>query len=99
MNKDRLNQIVAALNSKNVNQPCPRCSSNNFSVIGESEISVETPPPSGGLVGMAMFSHPQKATMPTIIVTCDNCGYISQHAQAALGLLPRTGLFGLGSMK
>lgn len=100
MDRNRLNEVIEALNKKQVNQPCPRCSSNDFSVVGESEISVVPPPPlERGLLGLAGLSTPTKITMPVIIVTCDNCGYVSQHAQAALGLLsPKFGL-GLSSFK
>ena len=98
MDRNRLNEVIEALNKKNINQPCPRCSTNNFSVVGESEISVvKPPPPPRGLLDMAGLSAPIKTTMPVIIVTCDNCGYVSQHAQAALGLFSaKRGLGGLG---
>jgi len=94
MDKNRLNKIIEALNKKEVNQPCPRCSSNNFSVVGESEITVAQTPAHTGLLGGLASLGQQQTMMPTIIVTCDNCGYISQHAQASLGLLPKAGLLG-----
>ena len=99
MDSNRLNQIITALNSKDVNQPCPRCSSSKFSVVGESEIAVKRLPAQVGLIsGLAGLGF--HTTMPTIIVTCDNCGYISQHAQASLGLSTRNGLLGgLGDLK
>jgi predicted nucleic-acid-binding Zn-ribbon protein len=80
MDKNRLNQVVDALNRKNVNQPCPRCTCSNFSVIGEAEITV-TQPPLGGL--LRSFSG-AKTIMPIVVVTCDNCGFVSQHAQFKL---------------
>ena len=94
MNRERLNTAIAALNSKQVTQPCPRCSSSNFSIVGESEISVVQPPPPQGMVGRTggLSGLPTKTIMPTIVVACDNCGYIVQHAQAALGLTPMAGL-------
>jgi len=91
MDRNKLNEIITALNRKNVSQPCPRCAAKNFSVVGESEISVTQPPSqAGGMVSLASLGRniPTKTTMPIIIVTCDNCGYISQHAVAALGLTP-----------
>jgi len=99
MDENKLNQVINALNKRNVNQSCPRCSSSNFSVVGESEITVIKPPPQrkglGALAGLTQ--PPVKTTMPTIIVTCDNCGYVSQHAQASLGLLkPSPGFSRLG---
>jgi len=80
-------KIIAALNKKDVSQPCPRCSSKDFSVIGESEIVVVRPTQVQA-IGALKPIGPVKTTMPTIIVTCDNCGYVAQHAQAALDLLP-----------
>lgn len=95
MDKNRLNEVITALNNKQVNLPCPRCSSNNFSVVGESEISViQHAPEPRGLLGR-YSNDPVKTTMPVIIVACDNCGFVSQHAQAALGVLnSRSGLLG-----
>ena len=95
MDRNRLNQIVTALNNKNVTLPCPRCSSKKFSVVGESEISVRQLPTQSSLCSLG-----HQSTMPTIIVTCDNCGYISQHAQTALELITQNSLLaGLGSIK
>lgn len=99
MNSHTLNEIVTALNRKNVSQPCPRCASKNFSVVGESEISVVQPSqqaiPTRGLLGFGMAYPPTRTTMPTVIITCDNCGYISQHAKAALGLFPPPSALGM----
>ena len=86
MDANKLNEIVTALNKKKVSQPCPRCTAINFSVVGESEIFVIQQPSPFSTVKLGLPS-PTKTTMPTIIVTCDNCGYISQHAQATLGVL------------
>lgn len=98
MNANIRNEIVAALNKKNVSQPCPRCAAKNFSVVGESEISVIYPPRQE--LGMQLGTP--SSTMPTIIVTCDNCGYISQHAKVSLGLLqpsPGLGIRNFGGTK
>ena len=82
MDKNQINEVVKALNSKNVNQPCPRCATNHFSIIGESEIIVMQPPQTAGI--LAGLMPPSKTTMPIIVVACDNCGFISQHAQLKL---------------
>jgi predicted nucleic-acid-binding Zn-ribbon protein len=92
MDRIKLSGIITALNSKSVTQPCPRCASKNFSIVGESEIIV-TQPPSGGLLGLANL--PSKTTMPIIIISCDNCGFIAQHAQAALNTPTKTHNFSL----
>ena len=103
MDRNKLSEIIAALNRKNVSQPCPRCAFKTFSVVGESEISVVRPPlpqAIGAITGIVSHpSTPIKTTMPTILVSCDNCGYISQHAQVTLGLLsspPRQAIRGIG---
>lgn len=75
-------KTIKALNSKKVDQPCPRCSSNKFSVMGKSELVVDRGPVK--ILGLLEM----KTTIPTIVVICDNCGYVAQHAQASLGLLP-----------
>ncbi len=100
MDKERLNQIVTALNKNGVNQPCPRCSFSNFSVVGESEITVnveQQKPQTQGLLsrGRGLSLPTIKTTMPTIVVACDNCGYISHHSQVKLDLLHPAAL-GLG---
>ena len=87
MDKNRLDEIIYALTEKGVNQPCPRCTSRNFSVVGETEITVENSPlPGKGLIGRSLRSFTSNVSLPTIVIACDNCGYITQHAQASLGL-------------
>jgi uncharacterized Zn finger protein len=72
----RREHIVAALTKRGVNQPCPRCGHPNFSVVGETEIPV-SPEPSFGV------SSP---VIPVVIVACQNCGYVNQHATTVLDL-------------
>ena len=80
MYPDKYNEITDALKSKQVNKPCPRCDASTFTVIGESEISVKQP--SSGLL-----SSNVQLSIPTVVLACENCGFISQHAQVALGTL------------
>ncbi len=99
MDRNKLNEVISALNSKNVNLPCPRCSHSKFSIVGRSEIEVIKPPQPMGLRGLSGLApqQPVKVTMPVIIVTCDNCGFVAQHAEASLDLPSlRRGLRGLG---
>jgi predicted nucleic-acid-binding Zn-ribbon protein len=85
MNQSELKEATDSLAKKRANQPCPRCSSNDFSIVGESEISVARAHirPSNALAGLGSLPF-IKTTMPVIIITCDNCGYVVQHAKAAL---------------
>ena len=78
MDQNRLNQCIQALNSKGVKNPCPRCGNHKFSILGESLISIQSDP------GVISLGGPG---VPTIIVACENCGYVTQHAQAPLGLM------------
>ena len=82
MEQSRLNECIEALNSKGVKLPCPRCASNKFSIVGESFISINENP------NVVTIGGP---SIPTILVACDNCGYVTQHAQGPLGLLRQGG--------
>lgn len=86
MDQFQIDEIVNTLRARGALKPCPRCDFSNFSIIGESEISVKKPtPPHGGLLGgLAALGHTVQITLPTIVITCDNCGYVSQHAKASL---------------
>jgi uncharacterized Zn finger protein len=78
MEQTRLNEIASILNTKGVRLPCPRCGQLKFSIVGESYISIQETP------GTFVIGGP---TIPTIIVACDNCGYVTQHAKGPLGLM------------
>lgn len=78
MNEAKLNQIIQALQSKGVEKPCARCGQIKFSVIGETNIPLQDDPNTFTIGG---------PSVPTILVGCDNCGNITQHASFALGLM------------
>jgi hypothetical protein len=78
MDQYRLNEVVKALKDKGVNSPCSRCGSVKFSVVGESNIPLQESP------NMLVIGGP---SVPTVIVACDNCGSITQHASLPLGLV------------
>ena len=80
MDEARQKQIIDALNSKNVRMPCPRCGSPNFGLVGESFVSIQENP------GSFVVGGP---VVPTVIVACNQCGYVTQHAQAALGIMKK----------
>lgn len=77
MDQTRLNKIVQVLTAKGVNRPCPRCNHPKFSVAGETNIMIQEQP------GSLVIGGP---TIPAVIVVCENCGYITQHASIPLGL-------------
>lgn len=78
MDQSRLTEITDILTEKGVSMPCPRCGHSRFSIVGESFISIQENP------GTMVTGGP---SIPTIIVACDNCGYVTQHAKGPLGLL------------
>lgn len=75
MDKKRLDELVIALTAKGVNRPCPRCGNNKFSVVGETSITIQEDPNVFAIGGPGI---------PTVIVACDSCGYITQHATMIL---------------
>jgi ribosomal protein S27AE len=78
MEQKRLDQIVQALTEKGVNRPCSRCGNAKFSIVGETLIPLQDDPSVFSIGG---------PSIPTVVVACDNCGYITQHATAPLGLM------------
>ncbi|WP_308818405.1 hypothetical protein [Pseudonocardia alni] len=71
--------IIERLQKKGVKLPCPRC--------GERRWTIQD-----GLVTLGLQATLDTITLggpgvPVAVVFCDNCGYLSQHALGALGLL------------
>lgn len=75
MDQKRLNELVIALTAKGVSRPCPRCGNSKFSIIGETNIPLQEDPSVFAVGG---------PSIPTVIVACDSCGYITQHATMVL---------------
>jgi hypothetical protein len=74
---NRKTEIASALNNHGVSEPCPRCRTNNFTIAGESAISITERPG---------FIHISGYAIPVVFVVCDKCGYVAQHAKKVLGL-------------
>jgi len=73
--------IINTLRDKGVKLPCPRCGRNSFQLLGgyfNQTLQTE-------LAGLVLGGP----SIPSAIVVCTNCGYLSQHALGALGLLPK----------
>jgi uncharacterized Zn finger protein len=81
MDKQRQEEIIKALQEKGASGSCPRCSNYQFEVIGETTIMLNPKPPL--FVGLPASRPP---TIPVILVSCTNCGYIAQHAARPLNL-------------
>lgn len=79
VDKSRSDLIIQALNGKGVNKPCPRCGNPRFNVIAETSIPINDDPTVIRVGG---------PVVPTVIVACANCGFVTQHALGALGIAP-----------
>lgn len=74
-------RIIDALDKAGARLPCPRCGNNNFTLLdGYFNQPVQTE--LGGLV----LGGP---SVPSVVVVCSRCGFLSQHALGALKLLPK----------
>jgi ribosomal protein S27AE len=85
-------EVIKALREKGVKLPCPRCGNGHFTLLdGFFNQPVSTADWSPASQAMAFSSGP---TVPSVVTACTRCGFVSQHALGALGLLPT--LSGLG---
>jgi ribosomal protein L37E len=73
--------IIKALSERGANLPCPRCGNNAFTLLDGYFNQVIQDEPKGIVLG--------GRTIPSIVVACKRCGYLSQHAIGVLGLLPK----------
>jgi predicted RNA-binding Zn-ribbon protein involved in translation (DUF1610 family) len=76
--------IIRKLQEKGVNMPCPRCGNPTFSLVEGYFVQ----PIQNDLRGGLVIGGP---AIPSVIVICNKCGFISQHALGPLGLLPESG--------
>ena len=81
--QDRKQRILNALNDRNVRLPCPRCGSPPFALMDGYFMQ----PVQMDLKGIVMGGP----AIPSVVTVCKECGFISQHALGALGLLPEEG--------
>jgi hypothetical protein len=76
-------RIADALKRAQVGIHCPMCGNRQFTVLdGYINHAVQTQ--LGGLVIGGQ-------SVPTAVIVCNRCGFLSQHALGVLGLLPKTG--------
>lgn len=73
---DDKHKIVAALKARGVGS-CPRCNDSQWTVSEFLRIDVQAT--------MARDTT-QRTTIPAIMVVCEHCGFISQHALQPLGV-------------
>lgn len=78
---DQKQKVIEALAKAGANLPCPRCGNGQFSLVdGYFNHPIQTS--LGGLV----IGGP---SVPSVVVVCNQCGFISQHALGVLNLLPK----------
>lgn len=75
-------KISNALQQKQALLPCPRCDKQKFTLLeGYFNQTIQQDLQAGLTIG--------GPSVPSVVVVCDNCGYMSQHALGVLGLLPK----------
>ena len=80
LSDDEKQTIVKALEARGAKLPCPRCANPTFFLLdGYFFNPLVTDLKALTLGGPAV---------PTVVVACGRCGYLSQHALGALGLMP-----------
>ena len=71
-------EIVSALREKGAVRPCPRCGTENFQFVGLFKHALQDQGAGFKIGGKSI---------PVAALTCVNCGWMSEHALGALGLL------------
>lgn len=81
LSKEEKEKIIKALDERGAKLPCPRCGNNSFTLLdGYFNQTIQTE-----LKGMVIGGP----SVPSVVVACNQCGYLSQHALGTLGLLPK----------
>lgn len=87
---DDKHRIVNALKARGAGS-CPRCNDSQWTVSEFSMIEVQATMDRGAL---------ETATIPSIMIVCEHCGFIAQHALQPLGIWPdRTADLDHGTMR
>lgn len=79
LSDEKRGEIANKLKSKGLKMVCPMCGNNNFTVI-DGYIN-------NALQGDLHNFNLGGPSLPTCAIACERCGFISQHALGALGLL------------
>jgi hypothetical protein len=89
----RKQELITLLTQKGATEPCPRCRNPQFELLGEVSIPFEEE-------GNSPFRPlgPKHSAIPVIILACNNCGYITYHAEAILNPEPKLLLGRMGNV-
>lgn len=81
LSESQKKEITQKLTSKIKALTCPMCGHNHFTIVdGYFTSTIQKDLQNIQLGG---------ASMPTIAIICNNCGFVSSHALGVLGLLPK----------
>ncbi len=81
ISNEKKQEIIRALEEHGAKLPCPRCGNKSFTLLdGYFNQTVQS-----DLKGMVLGGP----SVPSVVVICSQCGYLSQHALGALGLFPK----------
>jgi hypothetical protein len=74
-------KIIKVLTERGASLPCPRCGNDDFTLLDGYFNEFIQDEPRGVVLG--------GRTIPSVIIACKRCGFLSQHALGILGLLPK----------
>lgn len=85
---ERAQLIHQALTERGADSPCPRCGNDAIAIEGQLLFTE---------VRARVDAAPSNLALPTAMVTCTRCGYLSQHALTTLGLAEHPAFIGGGA--
>jgi antirestriction protein len=85
MDLERSKRIVDELTRRGAVRACPRCGEEKFEMVAETNIQ---------LARRDRTDADRVLVVPAVMVACANCGYLSTHALASLGMMPEVAYAG-----
>ncbi len=80
LSKEQQEKIINTLKERGAKLPCPRCGNYDFTLLdGYFNQTVGSEPGTIVIGGISV---------PSVVIACQRCGYLSQHSIRILGLLP-----------
>lgn len=81
LSEERKKEIIKVLDELGAKLPCPRCGNPHFILIDGYFNQTIQPELQGIVLG--------GPSIPSVVVACNKCGFLSQHALGVIGLLPK----------
>lgn len=81
LTEDEVHQALTEFSKRTGKHECPVCNNSTWEI--ETQVDVETARilPLPGLIGYrSTTNHSVAPTTPTLVITCDNCGYVRMHS-------------------